>query len=467
MPKKTVIQEETNLTVEAEPEKALFVDMLTRDIDLIPAIMDLIDNSIDGARAHMDSEGAAEQFYIHLEVSEKEFSIRDNCGGIDLDVAKQYAFRFGRPKTYKGTSRSVGQFGVGMKRALFKLGNMFMIDSRADASQFNMTVDVREWVADPDPVWTFQMNSASRVRPAETDETGTTIQVTQLYESVMEDLADGSFLSLLREQIRFRHQAALTEGITISLNGEELIGLTKELLSGDKFQPINRSFVVASEHGDVAVRIVAGITRLERREIGQDEANPENFRGGTEAGWWIFCNDRLLLMRERTRLTGWGENLPNYHPQYRQFRGYVYMSAASTAALPWNTTKTGVDEDSRVWRQVQAQVKIAGSEVVAIINRLKAEERTASNDEEMPTVRAASQARLVSTDSLPSNESFAAPALKRVGRKSAPKRPKTKKMQFDVLLPHFEAVAENLGTSTVAEVGRRTFDYYYEREIEN
>lgn len=456
-----------DLTVEAEPERALFVEMLTRDIDLIPAIMDLLDNSIDGARAQINDQTPATDFTVELKVSADRFEIGDNCGGIELDVARQYAFRFGRPRDYKGTKRSVGQFGVGMKRALFKLGRVFSINSRATTTSFEMTVDVNEWMADTNPVWTFTMSKASRDHNSAKHGRGTTITVTQLHEAVREDLADGGFLSLLREQIRFRHQGALAEGITVTLNGERLDHFSRELLSGPGFKPINRTFVVSSEHGDVAVRIIAGITRLERKDVGKNDGDAENFRTGTDAGWWIFCNDRLLLMRERTRLTGWGDSLPNYHPQYRQFRGYAYLNAASTAALPWNTTKTGVDEESRVWRQVQAQLKVAGAQVVAVLNRLKLEEQTSVNDDDRPTVNAVAAAALVPTDELELNESFAAPPPRKPKSKSAPRKPRVQKMQFEVPMNRFEIVSAQLGTSVVAEVGRRTFDYYYEREIED
>lgn len=254
------IEAASDLTVDAEPERALFVEMLTRDIELIPAIMDLLDNSIDGARAHTDETNKADSFWVDLRVSPTAFTIKDNCGGIDLDVARRYAFRFGRPKAYKGTTRSVGQFGVGMKRALFKLGDTFSIESRAASTRFDMTVDVNAWVNDANSIWTFQMAHAERTYDPATHGRGTTIEVTDLHSSVASDLADNTFLSLLREQIRFRHQGALAEGIKILLNGDALVGLSRELLSGSDFQPINRTFVVGSEYGDVAVRIIAGIT---------------------------------------------------------------------------------------------------------------------------------------------------------------------------------------------------------------
>lgn len=467
MPEHRPIHDDADYIVEAEPEKALFVDMLTRDIELIPAVMDLLDNSIDGARAHIGEDTPADGFWVDVTISAHAFEIRDNCGGIDLDVARQYAFRFGRPSEYKGTPRSVGQFGVGMKRALFKLGDTFAVESRAASTRFTMEVDVPLWVANDDPVWTFRMSEVDRGYNPARDGRGTTITVTNLHPSVTEDLADGAFLSLLREQIRFRHQGAIAEGIRVRLNGEPLHGMSRELLQGPDFTPVNRAFVVPSDHGDVAVRLIAGITKLARRDVGKDEDNAENFRGGTEAGWWIFCNDRLLLMRERSRLTGWGDNLPNYHPQYRQFRGYVYLSAANTEALPWNTTKTGLDEESRVWRQVLAQIKIAGSQVVSVINRVKSEERSASSIDEMPTVRAVQAAQLVPTESLPISEIFAVPPPPKAKKGQVAKRPRTKKLQFEVPLDRFEVVSQRLETAVVAEVGRRTFDYYYEREIED
>ena len=97
--------------VDAEPTKDFFVSMLTRDIDLKDAIVDLVDNSIDGARRmrpDQDFEGlwirlsfdldppAADGPDAATDGSAGAFVIEDNCGGMSLDVARKYAFRFGR-----------------------------------------------------------------------------------------------------------------------------------------------------------------------------------------------------------------------------------------------------------------------------------------------------------------------------------------------------------------------------------
>lgn len=88
----------------AEPDKRLFIEMLTRDIELIPAILDLWDNSIDGAMRRLNGRKSApgtsplEGNKITIAIDGSQFAITDNCGGIPLEVAKNYAFRFGRAR---------------------------------------------------------------------------------------------------------------------------------------------------------------------------------------------------------------------------------------------------------------------------------------------------------------------------------------------------------------------------------
>jgi hypothetical protein len=123
------------LSIDAAPTKDFFISMLVRDIELIPAIADLVDNSLDGAR-NLRSEECYDGLEVDLIVTPDKFVIEDNCGGIELKTAKEYAFRFGRPEGFPPVDRSIGQFGVGMKRALFKLGSEFSVLSTARRSRF-------------------------------------------------------------------------------------------------------------------------------------------------------------------------------------------------------------------------------------------------------------------------------------------------------------------------------------------
>src|SRR5690242_12110940 len=120
--------------INAMPTKDFFISMLVRDIDLVDAIADLFDNCVDGAR-RMKPTGRYDGLTVRIKTSPSEFSITDNCGGIPVDVARSYAFRFGRPEGMPATRHGIGQFGIGMKRALFKLGRKFVVQSKTkDAS---------------------------------------------------------------------------------------------------------------------------------------------------------------------------------------------------------------------------------------------------------------------------------------------------------------------------------------------
>jgi hypothetical protein len=103
--------------VDAKPEKRFFVDMLTRDIELAPAIIDLVDNSIDGAKRARPEEGDQrfEGLSVKMRLGPDDFEILDTCGGFSRDHAAVYAFKFGRHPDQEDTPGEVGQFGVGMR----------------------------------------------------------------------------------------------------------------------------------------------------------------------------------------------------------------------------------------------------------------------------------------------------------------------------------------------------------------
>ena len=120
-------------TVDAKPVKSFFVEMLTRDIELIDAILDLLDNCVDGIlRQRKDSSGEKpyEGSNAKITFDENSFSISDNCGGIPWSL-HDYAFRMGKdPKDRDSDLPTVGVYGIGMKRAIFKIGKQCLISTR-------------------------------------------------------------------------------------------------------------------------------------------------------------------------------------------------------------------------------------------------------------------------------------------------------------------------------------------------
>ena len=72
--------------VKLVPPKRFFVEMLTRDIDLADAILDLIDNCLDGAMRVLKGNNKGPKpyhgFQVDISYDENNFMITDNCGGI-------------------------------------------------------------------------------------------------------------------------------------------------------------------------------------------------------------------------------------------------------------------------------------------------------------------------------------------------------------------------------------------------
>src|SRR5437870_1007731 len=97
--------------IDAAPTKDFFISMLVKDIQLVRAIADLVDNSADGAR-RLKGDGPYDGLTVRIEARPDVFRIQDNCGGISIDLARKYAFRFGRPADMPPLKHSVGQFGV-------------------------------------------------------------------------------------------------------------------------------------------------------------------------------------------------------------------------------------------------------------------------------------------------------------------------------------------------------------------
>ena len=122
----------------ASPTKQFFVSMLTRDIELRDALLDLLDNCVDGIlRSAKPDQSVAKPyagFQATIIMAKDHFQILDNCGGIPIETAKKYAFAMGKPEgaNDEGTSATVGMYGIGMKRAIFKLGKDALVESWND-----------------------------------------------------------------------------------------------------------------------------------------------------------------------------------------------------------------------------------------------------------------------------------------------------------------------------------------------
>lgn len=419
--------------VKASPTKDFFITMLTRDVPLDRAILDLIDNSIDAAH----NAGTLDKRIIDIEINGTCFCIKDNCGGIDKHDAKEYAFRFGRSREDdRDTPGSVGQFGVGMKRTLFKIGKEFTVESKHPKGSFIVNVDVEDWFSNKD--WEFFLNDA------ELDgEDGTKITVKHLYDGVLEQFQLDSFINDLRDDIRKAHFKAIAEGVVIKINGGIVEKYQLEIKHSEELSPINYHV----EIDGVKCRIVAGVA-------------DRDYNAG---GWYIICNGRLVEEANTDYKTGWGvDGLRKYHPDFAYFRGVVDLKSDDSSKLPWTTTKTGVDTDNRIYRRLSVEMRKAMREVMSFLTERKKEAEDFKMEivDDTPLDNSINEAKSIDVFCLKHSASFVRPE----GQERKKQNPLVS-VQYKVEKSRIEKVKNRLEVASNSEVGKHTFNYFYEYEM--
>lgn len=342
----------------ASPTKAFFVEMLVKDINLDSAILDLVDNCIDGARL-LRGDGSYNGLLVKIRVSPDEFVIEDNCGGIDVNVARNYAFRFGKDADSKPLEKSLGVFGVGMKRAIFKMGRDVYIKSTTKSHSFEIRLNIPQWQKNDDPnSWFFPMTVNELASAPPDNELGTLIKITGLYENVGTQFDLPYFVSQLRRAIGSKHERYINQGVTIQLNGTTIPG------TAVMFAYLGQELLPAYESAQldgVSMTLYAGVGEPKR----------------IQAGWYIYCNGRMIVEHDQTELTGWGESvekaIPKMHYQFARFRGCVYFDSEDSSKLPWNTTKDGIEVTTDVYRSAKSLMISHTRTVIDFLNKVDKE----------------------------------------------------------------------------------------------
>ncbi len=440
--------ESTYRKAEAEPTKSFFISMLTRDVTLDAAIIDLVDNCVDGARKKCP-DGDFSAVGADITLSPTQFEVRDNASGIDLQTAAEHAFRFGRDSG-DYVENSIGRFGVGMKRAFFKLGDTFQVESQTTSTAFGLTVNVPSWEQLEE--WAFPFDHAEDKLNVPPDQTYTLVKVTELHAAVRESFGSDVFRNRLFEDIAVKHQAALEAGMAISLNGVALPRSSAQLLDSRDITPlfVEADLPVAAEQ-HIHMRLYAGVMQ---------DSPPQP----AKAGWYVFCNGRLILRADKTYRTGWGEQgiltTPQFHNQYSLFRGYLYLDSADPDLLPWNTTKTDVDFESPAYQAARARMIDAMKTVLAYLNKLDKEKSGENESAELlePTLAAARPAAVLE---LHSADRFVWAAQEpRPGQAGSIV---TVSIQYRRPRETVEQLKEVLDVASAKEVGEATFDLFAQR----
>ena len=158
------------------------------------------------------------------------------------------------------------------------------------------------------------------------------------------------------------------KGLSISLNGKRIPSLARRcaIKTSDPSNTIRKLCVPRGASGfsprpgcmkAIGLRIWSPITR---RTVTSEIAK--------EQGWYVVCNDRIILVADRTTRTGW---TTGWHNEYAGFLGWVHYVAADPELLPWDSKKSGINESSEAHRESVAWLKTIADDFRSQKNKLR------------------------------------------------------------------------------------------------
>lgn len=471
--------------VDSSPTKEFFVEMLTRDIDLTDAILDLLDNCLDGVLRKLgaapigDNDIDYSGFGANITIDKDRFVIQDNCGGISKKIAITSAFRMGRDSN-NSTDKdlpTVGTYGIGMKRSIFKIGRAAKIISKCGNEQFEVKIPY-EWTKTD--AWKLNLDDIDTV-PEEVSNGGVVVEVTHLNPAILAQWCDGdkrdNFVNDLYLSIQKSYSFIIEKGFEIAVNNRKINSLPVNLLiaapQGKKgsISP----YIYKDTINGVAVNLIVGFYMPVKSEDEIDEIN-KSHRSTADAGWTILCNDRVVLYNDKTHLTGWGESgIPKYHTQFIGIKGIVSFKSTNPKLLPTTTTKRGIDLSSEIYAQVKERMREGMNIFISYTNQWKghlAEERKYSEQAESVSMQVLLKDPSISEKyGLQNNEkkkhnltgTYVIPTLPKPEVNNS-----TQVIRFFKPTEQLEYLAQNLFDETLnsikpSAIGERCFDMIYKK----
>jgi hypothetical protein len=316
------------------------------------AVHDLVDNAIDAARdrilagasSEVDQYGLPSDyrgFVISLRFGAASISILDNCSGIDPSTLAERVFVTGSESSHRF---GIGFFGVGLKRALLRLGTSYMLHTDTGSRASRMTFGAAE-LGGSGTGRLSAMSRPTRGNPR------TLIHVSDLSASVRHETGAESWRRALLANFSRRYGRYIAKGLRLIVDGERVPGFAPGFRSGGPVPLQSSNFTTAE---GVQVFVDAGMHEAYRLTHEADYVKEDIDQLTSQYGWYFVCNDRVVRVASHEVELGWSTN---WHQEYYGFLGWVHFVDSDVVSLPWDTKKTNIDPASAVFRQVASQLQ--------------------------------------------------------------------------------------------------------------
>jgi len=324
--------------------------VLTKDITTLECIFDLIDNAIDAARNTMLSrpDAAFDQyglpsdysgFSVALRLTPSSFAILDNCAGIEETTLVDKAFVTGTRSAHRF---GIGHFGIGLKRALMRLGTRYALSTSTGDYCAKLQFEEADFGL---------INEELEARTLDTHRSAKTlICVSGLRSGVRQEFAVGSkWRSTIGRDLSRRYGLFVAKGFKISVNGTEIAPFGPGLRTTGPV-PVHSRHTSLQEGVDAFVE--SGMH--EKYRLTDESGWKRNSELTDQFGWYFVCNDRIIRVATKEQDLGF---TAHWHQEYYGFVGWVRFVAEDAQHLPWDTKKSSIDTSSSAFGEVRDQLQ--------------------------------------------------------------------------------------------------------------
>lgn len=310
------------------------LDGILQDISGVECLFDLIDNAVDACRVKVgtgrtDRLGLPRSYRgtrVQVDLTEDQIAVSDNGAGVSRAELQDDVLVVGRRTKGFGL---IGKYGIGLKRALLKLGDEYCFATHVDGSPYSIQFGRGQLTLD-------QRHSVVAHQAEKDWKLTTRVAISSLTHAGRNELAHADVQQLLVE-LGFRYGLLLRKGLKLRVNRFEVVDQLPKTRGADS--PIATvSRPIAVESRTVTVAAETGTHADYRFSI----EGKGRVRSAAEYGLYISFNDRVVRWADRSQAMG----LPkSWHGEYNGFVGWLQMSG-DTDELPWNSKKTDINESS-------------------------------------------------------------------------------------------------------------------------
>ncbi|MCX6174968.1 MAG: ATP-binding protein [Ignavibacteriales bacterium] len=436
---------ENENVVSFRPTKRLLVEIITKDINVHDSILDLIDNSVDSYARHKIKDRRK----IEIEMTNKSLIIEDNCGGIDRDTLVNHVFRSGELPGF--VAQTIGYYGIGLKRALFKLANEFVFETYDGKDYSKIFMNVPEWEKKDDDDWDIPLDFKDNIS-LKGKKPFTKITISKYKEEISRILTT-IFINKFKNDLSIYYTRFIEKEIQFVFNNEQIEAFDLEATYSPEIKPI----FIKESYDNVKYKIYCWVekkTDSRSRAVKIQEKN----------GWNIFMNKRLIMINDKSLVTGWSGQkyeLPNYHNIYNDFRGIVMIESSDPGLLPINTTKNNFNLEHPFYHYIKQKMVETARPIITYLsnkyNRDKIDNVDREIDQEIKKDK--DDEKKLETkfiDDLKPQAKFNPPKLK--------KKTDLIPISYKRPLKQIEKIKQTYHLKSNKGVGEYTFDYFWNFE---